>query len=504
MTSPVSTAADWKTLFPEPVAVLGYGVEGRSTLNHLLRRGFTDITVLDRAAPSEPLPAGVKGVFGAEYLNGLAPDSGVRTAFRAPGVRPLVPQIESFVARGGLLTSQVEATFALLGRDRIVGVTGTVGKGTCCSLLSAMLDAANISHRLAGNIGLPPLDALDDFIASDDADRARALPSTALLLLELSSFQLSTLRASPRLAVVLRTTIEHLDWHATRAEYWDHKANLVRFQKSGDVRVYCGDADGSRWIGSLQVVEANRECTGGDGVRRVCVSSANRTDDQMPGVARDDLIALTPSEILWPARALRLALTETNMTGAFNLENIAAAAAAALTLGASAAAVREGARRFSPLEHRIEFVREHEGVRYFNDSYATRPEATLAAVRAFKAQGTNGGAPALGLILGGSEKNVDFDDLARALKDEPQLRAIAFIGHTAGRLEAALRAAGALEGRAHRRIDAGDDTLAEAIGYLRSEIRGGVILMSPACASFGLFANYKERGKAFKKLVNAL
>lgn len=475
---PAPTASrDWTSLYPGPVAVLGYGVEGRSTLAHLLRRGYNDITVLDRQTPAEPLPPGVKGRFGADYLEGLAPGHGIKTAFRAPGVRPLVPEIEAFIARGGTLTSQVEAVFALLGRDRIAGVTGTVGKGTCCSLLSAMLTAANIPHRLAGNIGVPPLDALD------------GLPENALLLLELSSFQLSTLRESPRTAVVLRTTTEHLDWHATRDEYWDHKANLVRHQTPGDVTVYFDGAEGSRWIGGH-----------GEG-RRVCV----REDSALPisanadaRVAPDDVVRLTAKAAVWDKHGLKLALADTNMTGAFNLENIAAAAAAALELGASPAAVREGARRFAPLEHRIEFVREHRGVRYFNDSYATRPEAALAAVQAFRTEDPD--KEPLGLILGGSEKFADFSELARALKGEPQLRAIAFIGHTAQRLEDELRAQGALEGRAHARCE----TLEAALTYLRGEIRAGVILLSPACASFGLFANYKERGKAFKALVNAL
>jgi UDP-N-acetylmuramoylalanine--D-glutamate ligase len=435
------------------VAVLGYGVEGQSTLRQLLRRGYRDITVLDRAAPAESLPENVRGLFGPDYLKGLEQ---ARTAFRAPGLRPFVPEIEAFTARGGLLTSQVEAAFALLGRARIVGVTGTVGKGTCCSLLSAMLDSARIPHLLAGNIGVPPLDALDQ------------LPPGALLLLELSSFQLATLRESPAAAIVLRTTTEHLDWHATREEYWDHKANLTRFQKEGDFCVFFADAEGSAWIGTL-----------GAG-RKIPMGVAGT-------------VGLTETGAVWEARGLRLPLAETNMTGAFNLENVGAAAAAALELGAPLEAVMAGARAFTPLEHRIEFVREHGGVKYYNDSYATRPEAALAAVRALP------GSP-LGLILGGSEKFADFSEMAAALAREEHLRAIAFIGQTAERLEKELQDAGALMGRAFRRCE----TLEAALEFLRGEIRAGAILLSPACASFGLFANYKERGKAFKALVKGL
>ncbi len=458
-----ATDTFWPRILPGPVAVLGYGVEGRSTLRHLLRRGARDVVVLDKAAPNDPLPEGARGIFGPGYLDGLGE---VAVAFRAPGVRPLVPQIESFIARGGILTSQVEAAIALAGRERVVGVTGTLGKGTCCSLLSAMLAAAKIPHRLAGNIGLPPLDALDAF--SD-------LPPGALLLLELSSFQLSTLRESPRGAVVLRTTTEHLDWHASRDEYWDHKANLVRRQTPDDFCVYYADAEGSAWIGAL-----------GKG-RKIAVGSSG-----VVRISRDALEA--------PGPGLRLRLAETPLTGAFNLENLAAAAAAAMELGVSPEAIAAAARAFAPLEHRLELVRaassDRGRLRYYNDSYATRPEAALAAARALADDD-------LGLILGGSEKFADFGELAAGLAALPRLRAIALIGHTAERLEGALREAGAIDGkatRAWRRCA----TLEEAVEFLRSKIPAGSILLSPACASFGLFRDYKERGKAFKRIVAAL
>jgi len=521
---PLPLSADapaWKALFPEPVAVLGYGVEGRSTVRHLLQRGYRDIVVLDRQQPADPLPQGVHGVFGDRHADALATE-GIRTVFRAPGVRPFTPAIEAFRARGGCLTSQVEAVFALLGRARIAGVTGTVGKGTCCSLLSAMLTEAGVPHRLAGNIGLPPLDTLADLTDG-------TLPADAVLVLELSSFQLCTLRESPRVAVVLRTTTEHLDWHADRTEYWDHKANLVRFQQPDDVVVSFDDVEGSRWIGGLgaghrvSLRAAPSDASAGDragaGVTHEAAHGAEARDAESgtanPQAARrenttgeaprgptqdvEDVIRLTAAEAVWTRRTFRLALADTNMTGAFNLENIAAAAAAAFALGASPEAVRAGARRFEPLEHRIEFVRTHGGIRYFNDSYATRPEAALAAVRAFRPAPATSAAP-LGLILGGSEKHADFTELAHALRDEPHVRAVAFIGHTAARLEGELEAAGALAGRAARRCG----SLEEALHWLRAELREGVILLSPACASFGLFANYKERGRAFKQLVNAL
>lgn len=440
----------------EPIALLGFGVEGKSTLRHLLGWGYRKITVLDKAVPGEELPAGVQGYFGDDYLKGL---HGIRTAIRSPGLRPFYPEILEFQKQGGLLTSQVEMAFSLLGGRRILGVTGTVGKGTCCSLLSGMLLRGNVPHRLAGNIGLSPLDAVEN------------LEPKAWLLLELSSFQLSTLNGSqdnPAVAVVLRTTSEHLDWHASKSEYWDHKANLTRHQKPGDLCVYFADAEGSAWIG-----------TQGAG-RKI-------------SIGQKGAVRVTESEVEWPERNFRLRLSETRLLGSFNLENLAAAAAVALELGVTADAILSAARDFAPLEHRLEFVRSLQGVSYYNDSYATRPEAALAAVKALR------GGP-LGLILGGSEKFADFAELAAGLVAETHLRALALIGQTAPRLESELRDAGALANRKYRVCA----SLEEAMEFLRSEIHTGAVLLSPACASFGLFANYKERGIAFKRLVNAL
>ncbi len=437
----------------EPVALLGYGVEGKSTLRHLLSAGYRQITVLDKAAPAESLPEGVQGCFGSDYLKGLL---GMRTAIRSPGLRPFYPEILEFQKNGGVLTSQVELAFSLTGRHRVLGVTGTVGKGTCCSLLSAMLSQGNVPHRLAGNIGLPPLDAV------------ASLDPGAWLLLELSSFQLSTLNESPAGAVVLRTTSEHLDWHASQSEYWDHKAHLTRHQTSGDFCVYFADTEGSAEIGSQ-----------GRGHK----ISVGRTGD----------VRITETEVEWPVRGFRIGLNETRLVGSFNLENLAAAAAVALELGVTTDAIRSAARDFAPLEHRLEFVRALNGVSYYNDSYATRPEASLAAARALR------GAP-LGLILGGSEKFADFAELAAGLAAEDGLRAIALIGQTAARLETELRDAGALRNRSHRVCA----SLEEALDFLRTEIRSGAILLSPACASFGMFANYKERGLAFKRLAASL
>ncbi len=449
----------------EPIGILGFGVEGASTCRYLLAQGFTDITVFDRKRP-DALPAGVHYAGGddapAGYLAGLP---AMRTVFRSAGVRPDLPAIAELLAAGGTLTSQTGLAFARAGRHRIIGVTGTVGKGTCCSLLEAMLQEAGIPARLGGNIGVPALD-LADSLAPDEK-----------LILELSSFQLSTLAQSPALAAVLRTTSEHLDWHPDRAEYWLHKSRLVSFQQSadavtpGDVLTYCADAEGSAWIAGHSPA---RKLPFGAGAE----------------------IRLDADAVVWSKRGFRIPLAATRLTGAFNLENIAAAGSLALELGAEPRDILAAAMAFNGLEHRLELVRERAGLAFYNDSYATRPEAAIGAIKALAGKPT-------GLILGGSEKHADFAELAQTLAAAPHIRAVALIGQTAARLEAELRKAGLPhpDGAPALRPC---ESLEAAVAFLMDSVPQGALVLSPACASFGMFENYKERGKAFKRLVAGL
>jgi UDP-N-acetylmuramoylalanine--D-glutamate ligase len=441
-----------------PIGVLGYGVEGMSTCKYLLDRGFSDITVFDRKEPAGLDPRirynGTDGSSG--YLSGL---SGMRTVFRSAGVRPDLPEIAAFVGGGGTLTSQIGLALALAGRDRVVGITGTVGKGTCCSLLAEMLTEAGIPFRLGGNIGVPALDL------------AAHLAPGEKLILELSSFQLSALSQSPAYAAVLRTTTEHLDWHPTREEYWLHKSRLAAMQRPGDLLVHCADAEGSAWI------------AGQSPARKIAYGAGTDADIRIDG-----------KEARWTKRGFKVPLAATRLKGAFNLENIAAAGALALELGAEPRDVVAAAMAFKGLEHRLEFVRERQGVSFYNDSYATRPEASIGAVHAFP------DVP-LGLILGGSEKHADFAELAAVIAAARQVKAIALIGQTAERLDRELRAAGIASTRHCATLD---DAVAFLLGRIDTAAGAGAIVLSPACASFGMFENYKERGKAFKKLVAGL
>ncbi len=458
---------------PRPVGVLGYGVEGKSTCRFLNEHGIDNVVVFDRQTPPEDtgqLPAGVNQqalsmsggklrerksdnniyVCGPRYLDGL---SKVNTLFRSPGIRPDTADLIKFTNRGGALTSQIELFFKIWPRGDIIGVTGTLGKGTCCSILKSMLDKAGVSSVLGGNIGVPALDLITKYTPGCRA------------ILELSSFQLSTLKVSPAIAVVLKTTSEHLDWHTTTIEYRSHKANITRHQQEGDTLIYNSDAEGSREI--AQYSKAHKLPFG------IQSSSSVRGDH-------------------WQWGTFGLSYNQLKIKGSYNLENMAAAAMAAHYAGADEASIINAAKSFKGLEHRLEFVCDTGGVSYYNDSYATRPEAAIGAVGSFPGQ-------TLGLILGGSEKHADFEPLARALCSATNLKAVALIGQTAERIGKELEKSGAPSSLKVFRCQGLEDALKE----LRAQIAQGVILLSPACASFGLFTDYKERGKIFKALVSA-
>ncbi len=485
-------ASELRSLLPEPIAVLGYGTEGQSTLALLLECGFTrtSLSVLDQK--EQELPEGVAGVFGPGHLAELGR---FHTIIRSAGVRPLKPELVEFVTHGGVLTSQVKVFFDLFP-GRIVGITGTLGKGTCTMMTSACLTEAGIPHQVGGNIGTPVLELL----------RGEA-PEWALL--ELSSFQCMDLHRGPDIAAILRTTSEHLDWHFDVTEYRDAKAGLVRHQREEALCLFQAASVGAREIAAqaagrrigvgTETALAGHPLHPVAGVERAAV----RVDDAGLWLCGDadcgcggaDVPECKGSEdaeraTVLPNAPIRMELARCKVKGVHQLENMGVAAAIALEMGADPEAVRRGLEAFAGLTYRCQWVGARGGIAFYNDSYATRPEATLAAARSLPGP--------LALILGGSEKYADFAEMADglALLDGPLYCPL--IGQTAERLERLL-----VERKINCSIYPG---LAEAFGggidFLRDEGGAGSLLLSPACASFGLFANYKERGAKFNELVD--
>lgn len=434
-----------------PVGILGFGIEGKSTLRYLVRKGIREIVVMDKnpvELPELPADVHVKIFSGEKYMDGL---KNAVTVVRSAGVYPLQKEIFHFQMNGGALTSQIEIFLKETKSRSVVGVTGTLGKGSTVSMIRHALNACGIPSEIGGNFGVPALDLLEN----ETPDR--------ISILELSSFQLMTLPVSPHVAVVLRVSTEHLDWHKSVEEYRDAKANLVRWQKRGDFCVYIRDAEPSAAIA--------RE----SGAQKLCYGSR-------------DADAVFSSDSL-KIDGCTLKLADCKKIGSFQLENMAAALLAVKVLGADVPTALQSLKNYESLKFRMEFKGEKKGIVFYNDSYATRPDATMAAVKSMNRP--------FALILGGSEKNADFSELARTLAGIKNLKRIALIGATAERMQDALRQ---VETSMPMKIFSGLD---EAFADACSVGNGGAVLLSPACASFGLFKNYKARGEAFDKLVDA-
>ncbi len=476
---------------PTPIALAGAGVEGQGTLSFLLAQGVRDLRIFDRTLAAQRAEGGAQ----ASAIPGEIPVHGdtawlsemprCGTVFRSPGVRPDHPALQAARAAGSLITSAT-SFFLEACPGPVAGVTGTVGKGTTATLIHEALQAAGVPSVLGGNIGLNPLAFL-----------AQLRPEQRVVL-ELSSFQLMDLGAvKPHVAVVLRTSEDHLDWHLSLEEYYRAKAGLlagesgVRLsdQASRQTVIYCADSAGSGEVLRLGKGDAGRR-RWRDAQQDVLAVSLTAPVPRGIGRQQGHVFAFDRGQAT-PLPALeKLALP-----GGFNLENAAAALLAAQALGATGDPAAQAIARFPGLPHRLERAGEVRGIACYNDSYATRPDATLGALTAFDQP--------LALILGGSEKHASFAGLAEAVCRHRSLKRVLLIGATAGRLEGEILAAAE---RLH--LDAPplsrqpDLEHAFAAG-LEALPQGGVLLLSPACASFGLFPNYKVRGERFKALVQA-
>ena len=370
--------------------------------------------------------AGVEVVLGAEDP-ALLDD--VDLLVKSPGVPSEAPLAAAARSRGLTVWSEVELGSRLLANP-VLGVTGTNGKTTTSELLGSIFRAAGRPVAVAGNVGRP-LTGLDGSLADD-----------AWIVCELSSFQLEDIESfRPQVAVLLNLTPDHLDRHGDLDAYRAAKLRIFENQGPDDVAVVprgFGDVPGSG--------------------RRVEFAA----DDPLPA--------------------------EPQIPGTHNRENAAAAAAAARAAGIDDAAIAEGLRTFAGVPHRLELIREVDGVRWVNDSKATNPEAAERALGAYP--------PGLRVILGGSLKGSSFTELARRAQKSGVARAY-LIGEAADEIAEALAAAGV-------RFQNSRD-LETAVADARAEAEtGDVVLLSPACASYDQFRDFEERGERFRELVEEL
>jgi UDP-N-acetylmuramoylalanine--D-glutamate ligase len=321
-------------------------------------------------------------------------------------------------------------------------------------MIAHCLEALNIPHKIGGNFGVPALDLLQY--------KNLLLNKNAVIILELSSFQLMTLGVSPHIGVVLQTTTEHLDWHTSIEQYRDSKANLVRWQKRNDYCIYNAASEGATQIAKQ--------------------SNAIKK----PFNVKENSIEID---------GYSLSINECKVIGTHQLQNMAAAMLALQSLGFSVLVCMEHLKSYEGLEFRLQKIGnkafKNKNLDFYNDSYSTRPEAAISAIASMSKPFT--------VILGGSEKHADFTELSQKLAKNNLLKGVALIGATAKRLQKSLQSENCI---ANMQIF---ENLQAAFEWcLENTPDNGAILLSPACASFGLFANYKERGKEFNSLFSLL
>lgn len=433
------------------IAILGYDVEGSASYEYYSSLGH-DVTICDQN-PDCKVPEGADAVLGENYLDNLGRfDQLVRT----PGMHP-AKILSKNPGVADKITSATNEFFKVCPSRNIIGVTGTKGKGTTSTLIAKILEAAGKTVHLGGNIGVPALSFVNE-VGADD-----------WVVLELSSFQLIDLKQSPRIAVCLMVVPEHLNWHADFAEYMDAKRQLFVHQTSEDTTIYNADNDASADLASSSSA--------------VKIPYSLTTASGHGAYVQDGTVYMAGTEIC--------RVDEIALLGAHNWQNICAATAATWeVIGRDREAIRSVVTTFQGLEHRLELVRSLDGVAYYDDSFGTTPETAIVAIQAFQE-------PKI-VILGGSDKGSPYTELARTVAVSNVKHAL-LIGETAHDIEEALRAEG------FTATSPGGADMTEIVAKARNlAASGDVVVLSTACASFDMFANYKDRGEKFQRAVNAL
>jgi UDP-N-acetylmuramoylalanine--D-glutamate ligase len=430
------------------IAILGYGEQGRAAYDYW--HDDNEITICDKAKTAK-LPDDVQAQLGDAYLHGLDQFDLIA---RGPSVHPRDLVAANSPAILDKVTTVTNEFFKVCPSRNIIGVTGTKGKGTTSTLIAKMLEADSRTVHLGGNIGTPPLDLLKAGIKPDD-----------WVVLELANFQLIDLQYSPHIAVCLMVVPEHLDWHSDAEEYYNSKTQLFRHQTSNDIAIYNDLNEASKRIAST-----------GKGWKVPYMA--------FPGSAVVDGKIVIDNQVVCETAELQL-------LGRHNWENVCAAVTTVWKITQNLDAMRGVLTTFSGLPHRLELVRELDGVKYYDDSFGTTPETAIVALQAFEQ-------PEI-VILGGRGKGVPFDKLAGVVGGQPNVKQVIAIGESGAEITDCLKQAG------YHNVTAGAATIEEIVRQAQKlAAPGDVVVLSTACASFDMFRNYQERGEQFSRAVQAL
>ena len=447
------------------VAVIGLGVSNIPLLDYLHEKK-AEVTVFDEKTIEEIPKEIVNKIteysfsfsLGKNYLEKL---KGFALIFRAPSCLPTVPELEQEANRGAIVTTEIEMLMEMCP-GKIIGVTGSDGKTTTTSLINHILKQAGYSTYLGGNIGIPLFTKLNLMRPED------------IIVLELSSFQLMGMQVSPNISVITNITPNHLNIHKDYEEYIDAKKNIFKYQNENDTLILNYDNEITR--------TCEKEAKG----KTIFFSSKEKLDN---GYIVDE------NKIKQCEDKLRKHLLDTNdlfLKGVHNYENVCAAIAATSFL-VDMDTIVTAVKSFHPVSDRIEFVRNIDGVDWYNDSASSSPTRTIAGLNAFKEE--------IVLIAGGYDKNLDYTPIAKPIIDK--VKTLVLMGQTSGKIFDVVKQE--LE-KENKTLDIYMcEDINSAIQTANKNAKSGqIVLFSPASASFDMFKNAVERGKIFKKLVNEL
>jgi UDP-N-acetylmuramoylalanine--D-glutamate ligase len=431
------------------IAILGFDVEGRASFDYFRSLG-NELTIRDQN-PDTEIPPDVPTVLGDGYLDDLEQfDLLVRTAGLPPSkILDKNPSVE------GKITTLINEFFKACPTKNVIGVTGTKGKGTTSTLIAKMLEANNKQVFVGGNIGIAPLTFLNE------------LTPDSWVVLELSSYQLTDIKYSPHIAVSLMVVPEHLNWHKTMEDYIQAKSNLFSYQTEEDKAIYFADNELSKSIASS-----------GKGQKIAFF--------EKPGALVENDNIVIDDQIVCSTKDLKL-------IGKHNWQNVCAAVTAVWQVSKNIEAMRSIVTSFKGLEHRLEFVRQLNEVEYYNDSFASTPDAAMAALDALPKKKV--------IIVGGFDRNLPLDNLAKSIaKHDGDITKVIIIGASAKRLAHELETLNftnwtILETSDMKKIVATAAQLAQP---------NDCVVLSPGFASFDMFKNFEERGQLYKDSVNNL
>ena len=442
------------------VSVIGIGVSNVPLIRFLTDAGAV-VTAHDKKnreqlgeAYDELMDLGTQLVLGEGYLKNIPQNTEV--IFKTPGLRIDVPELVEAAEKGITITSEMELFFELCP-GQIIAITGSDGKTTTTTLIGEMLKNAGYNCYIGGNIGNPLIDEVEEMTVDDK------------IVLELSSFQLHSMKHRPDIAVVTNVTPNHLDWHTDFDEYVNAKKNIFQGQKACSRVILNYDNQVTRGFAeSAQApVFFSRDSELENGVFLQGDAIVRKADGRIEEV-------LNTRDIRIP--------------GMHNVENYMAAIAAVYDM-VGKETINQVAKNFNGVPHRIEFVREIDGVRYYNDSIASSPARTTAGLKSFDKK--------VILIAGGYDKKIPFDEFGSVING--YVKKLILVGATSEKIYAAVKNADNYDGLEIFR----ESEFESAVNKARECAENGdIVMLSPACASFDLFKNFEVRGNTFKNIVN--